>query len=393
MIRQSEYIKIPQIRFKGFTDAWEQCEFKEIFNYERPDEYIVSSEEYSDTYSIPVLTANKGFILGYTNETRIFEKPCVIFDDFTLDSKYVDFPFMVKSSAMKILTTKEGFDLRFSYELLNSTKIENLGHARHYISVVQPTLVKAPKHPEQAKISVLFKRIDSLITLHQRKHDKIVNIKKSLLDKMFPKEGQIVPELRFKGFTDAWEQCKFGKVADTKRGLTYKPTDVVNNGIRVLRSSNIYEDYFEQREDDVFVTQNAINIDYVKSGDILITSANGSSRLVGKHAIIDNIVDNATVHGGFMLLARTKYPHFLNASMSSKWYEKFINLHVAGGNGAIGNLSKTNLDEYDIQVPSDSEKFKIGELFRSVDSLITLHQRKLDKLKNVKKSLLDKMFV
>ena len=143
-----------------------------------------------------------------------------------------------------------------------------------------------------------------------------------------------------------------------------------------MRSSNIYEDYFEQREDDVFVNQDAINIDYVKSGDILITSANGSSRLVGKHAIIDNIVDNAAVHGGFMLLARTKYPYFLNASMSSKWYEKFINLHVAGGNGAIGNLSKTNLDEYDIQVPSDSEKFKIGELFSSVDSLITLHQRK-----------------
>ena len=191
------------------------------------------------------------------------------------------------------------------------------------------------------------------------------------------------PSIRFKGFTDTWEQCKFSKVADTKRGLTYKPTDVVNTGIRVLRSSNIYEDYFEQRVDDVFVTQDAINIDYVKSGDILITSANGSSRLVGKHAIINNIVDNAAVHGGFMLLARTSHPHYLNASMSSNWYEKFINLHVAGGNGAIGNLSKSNLDDYDIQVPSDSEKFKIGELFRSVDSLITLHQRKVKMINSV----------
>ena len=169
VIEMDQNIQKPSIRFKGFTDAWEQYEFKEIFNYERPDEYIVSNEEYSDTYSIPVLTANKGFILGYTNEVRIYEKPCVIFDDFTLDSKYVDFPFMVKSSAMKILTTKDEFDLRFAYELLNSTKIENLGHARHYISVVQPTLVKAPKNPEQAKISDLFKKVDSLITLHQRK--------------------------------------------------------------------------------------------------------------------------------------------------------------------------------------------------------------------------------
>ena len=175
----------PKLRFRGFTDAWEQCEFKEIFNYERPDMFIVSNEEYSNTYSIPVLTANKGFILGYTNETRTYNKPCIIFDDFTLDSKYVDFPFMVKSSAMKILTNKEGFDLRFSHELLNSVKIENLGHARHYISIVQPTIVRAPKLSEQKEISELFRSIDSLITLHQRKHEKLKNIKKALLQKMF----------------------------------------------------------------------------------------------------------------------------------------------------------------------------------------------------------------
>ncbi len=126
----------------------------------------------------------------------------------------------------------------------------------------------------------------------------------------------------------------------------------------------------------MFVSQGAINIDYVKSGDILITSANGSSRLVGKHAIIDKIADNSAVHGGFMLLARTNHSHFLNASMSSRWYERFINLNVAGGNGAIGNLSKSNLDEYEILAPSNNEKSKIGELFQSIDSLNTLHQRK-----------------
>ncbi len=176
-------------------------------------------------------------------------------------------------------------------------------------------------------------------------------------------------------FIYSWEQCKFKDLAETKRGLTYKPADVSTNGIRVLRSSNINDDYFEQKEDDVFVAQNAINIDYVKSKDILITSANGSSRLVGKHAIITNMADNTAVHGGFMLLARTAYPYFLNASMSSRWYGKFINLNVAGGNGAIGNLSKSSLDDYDILAPSDAEKLKIGELFKSIDSLIALHQR------------------
>ena len=161
-----------------------------------------------------------------------------------------------------------------------------------------------------------------------------------------------VPELRFKGFTDDWEERKFEDIAETRRGLTYKPNSVVNNGIRVLRSSNINEDTFIFDNDDVFVDENAVNIPYVKNGDILITSANGSSRLVGKHAIIRNLPDNRAVHGGFMLIASSSNPEFLNASMSSRWYSKFINLYVAGGNGAIGNLNKNDLDTQIVLVPS-----------------------------------------
>ncbi len=87
-------------------------------------------------------------ILGYTNEAITYDKTCIIFDDFTIDSKYVDFKFMVKSSAVKILTTKNGINMLFAYERLNSTKIENLGHIRHYISVVQPTETYLPKIDE-----------------------------------------------------------------------------------------------------------------------------------------------------------------------------------------------------------------------------------------------------
>ena len=148
------------------------------------------------------------------------------------------------------------------------------------------------------------------------------------------------------------------------------------DGVRVLRSSNINEDTFVHSEDDVFVNPEAVNIETVKQNDILITSANGSSRLVGKHALIKEIPDNSAVHGGFMLLARTKHYDFINASMSSSWYTKFINIYVAGGNGAIGNLSKSDLDEQVILVPSDLEQKKIGEFFSNIDNLITLHQRK-----------------
>ena len=176
--------------------------------------------------------------------------------------------------------------------------------------------------------------------------------------------------------TDAWEQCKFSDVVQLRRGLTYKPTDVQDTGVRVLRSSNINEDTFVYGDDDVFVNPNAVNIEKAKQNDILITSANGSSRLVGKHALIKEIANDSAVHGGFMLLGRTNNYDFINASMSSSWYTKFINTYVAGGNGAIGNLSKPDLDEQLILIPSDLEQKKIGEYFSTLDNLITLQQRK-----------------
>ena len=205
-------------------------------------------------------------------------------------------------------------------------------------------------------------------------------------------EKSLKPRIRFKGFTEVWEQRKFEDVAVIRRGLTYSPSDIRNTGIRVLRSSNIDEEYFVKFEDDVFVDKNCINIPFVNNGDILITSANGSSRLVGKHAIIHDLRHNSAVHGGFMLLASSKNPYFVNASMSSAWYKKFIDLYVAGGNGAIGNLKKNDLDNYELMIPTNNEQIKIGELFKKLDAIITLHQRKFEKLSQIKKSLLEKMF-
>ena len=200
-----------------------------------------------------------------------------------------------------------------------------------------------------------------------------------------------VPAIRFKGFTDAWEQRQFGELARIRRGLTYNPTNVRKDGVRVLRSSNINEDTFVLKDDDVFVEPKAANIDFVKEKDILITSANGSSRLVGKHALVKNTYKKA-VHGGFMLLATAEEPEFTNSLMSSPWYDRFIGVYVAGGNGAIGNLSKTDLEEQSVFVPVVSEQKLIGEFFANLDNLITLHQRKLLKLKNIKKAMLEKMF-
>ena len=200
------------------------------------------------------------------------------------------------------------------------------------------------------------------------------------------------PNIRFKGFEEEWKETQFSKEAETRRGLTYSPSSISKNGVRVLRSSNIADDTFVISSDDVFVERDAINIDYAKNDDILITSANGSQRLVGKHCIINGIGNNSAVHGGFMLLATAKNPHFLNASMGSSWYHDFIKFFVAGGNGAIGNLNKADLDNYTINVPSPTEQQKIGEFFKQLDELIGAKEEELEKLRQIKLALLDKMF-
>lgn len=254
--------------------------------------------------------------------------------------------------------------------------------------------IKTPVNiKEQVLIGETLEKFNQYITLHQRKLDKLQATKKALLQEMFPEEGQDKPKRRFKGFTDAWEQRKLNDFVIIRRGLTYKPSDIAENGIRVLRSSNIDEDQFITSNDDVFVNKDAVNIPFAKNGDILITSANGSNRLVGKHTIISDIAENSTVHGGFMLLAESKNPLFTDALLSSNWYKRFINTYVAGGNGAIGNLSKSDLENQTVVVPSEHEQAKIGQWYDNINQLITLHQRKLDKLKNLKQAYLNEMFV
>ncbi|NQN95369.1 restriction endonuclease subunit S [Streptococcus suis] len=206
------------------------------------------------------------------------------------------------------------------------------------------------------------------------------------------KTSNNIPAYRFQGYTDAWELRRFSELAEIRRGLTYSPTSIRKEGIRVLRSSNIDEDTFTFGEDDVFVDKWVVKIPLVKEGDILITAANGSSRLVGKHAIIKYLPANSAIHGGFMLLASCRNPEFVNSLMSSAWYTKFINLYVAGGNGAIGNLNKNDLDEQNVLVPNPKEQSAIGSFFSTLDRQITLHQRKLDTLKEQKKTYLKLLF-
>ena len=170
-LHQRKYIFVDknlQMKLTKKTITWEQRKFIDLLDFERPDNYMVSDDHYEND-GVPVLTANKAFVLGYKNESGAYNKGnCVIFDDFTLDSKFVDFPFKINSSAIKILTAKHNNNLKFIYYLLSSSNILMQGHARHYISIVQPFVTSIPETQEQNKIECMISDLDNLITLHQR---------------------------------------------------------------------------------------------------------------------------------------------------------------------------------------------------------------------------------
>ena len=184
--------KNPEIRFKGFTDDWEQRKLGEILKYEQPGPYIVNNTDYDDSYETPVLTAGQSFILGYTDETEGIknaspDEPVIIFDDFTTSSHYVDFPFKVKSSAMKFLTLKNASDDIYCVtNILKNLDYVPASHERHWISIFSDFNVLTPKNKEeQVKIGGCLRNLDNLITLHQRKCDILKEVKNYMLQNMF----------------------------------------------------------------------------------------------------------------------------------------------------------------------------------------------------------------
>ena len=205
-------------------------------------------------------------------------------------------------------------------------------------------------------------------------------------------EEKILPILRFDNFNDYWRTSSLLSQVEVRRGLTYKPNDVRSKGARFLRSSNIVDDSFVIADDDVFVSKDVINIPRVSNGDILVTAANGSTKLVGKHAIIKNLPgDEIVVHGGFMLLFKTEQNYFVNAWMSSNEYKRVLQF-VQGGNGAIGNLSSAILKSTKMSVPSFSEQSAIGSLFNTFDDLLARYKDNLTNYQSLKATMLAKMF-
>ncbi|MER8255531.1 restriction endonuclease subunit S [Acinetobacter nosocomialis] len=170
-----------------FSDEWQRIELVLLLDYQQPTPYLVESTAYSDSYETPVLTAGKTFILGYTNESSgIYqdELPVIIFDDFTTDSKYVNFPFKAKSSAMKILTAKKGVSIKFVFEAMQMLQFTVGGHQRHWISIFSNLVIPLPNKKEQQQIAEVLSLADQEIETLQKKLDCLQQEKKALMQQL-----------------------------------------------------------------------------------------------------------------------------------------------------------------------------------------------------------------
>ncbi|HBM14772.1 MAG TPA: restriction endonuclease subunit S [Lentisphaeria bacterium] len=249
--------------------------------------------------------------------------------------------------------------------------------------------------PEQSQIGTYFQNLDQLITLHQAKYNKLVNIKKAMLEKMFPKNGADVPEIRFKGFIDAWEKRKLGEIMNVTSVKRIHQSDWTNSGIRFLRARDIVSAYKnEEPSDYLYISENKYN-EYsiisgkVKPNDLLVTG-------VGTIGIPLLIADDIPIYfkDGNIIWFKNE-----NAIDGKFFFYSFINNRIQGfikdsaGTGTVGTYTIDSGKKTPILLPKDKEQRKIGNYFQNLDKQITLHQKELEKLKNIKKACLEKMFV
>ena len=395
---------IPKIRFKGFTDAWEQRKFSELYkkvsrkndlsygiediisvaNMYYKKDATVKNNEYLKTYNIFELgdiafegNKSKNFAHGRFVENTIGNGIVShVFDVFKPISEY-DLMFW------KYLINNEGVMGRIMARCTKSSTMMTTLVANDFLKEE----ICVPNIEEQHMIGNFFQSLDHLITLHQRKCDNMKKIKKFMLQKMFPKKGEKFPEIRFEGFTDAWEQRKFPEFVSFFNGLTYTPNDVRETGTLVLRSSNVRKGEIVDA-DNVYVSDKVATSENVQVGDIIVVVRNGSRALIGKHAQIKVSMPN-TVIGAFMSGIRSEHPSFVNALLDTSAFENEI---VKNMGATINQITGYMFSKMEFTIPSKEEQQQIGDYFSNLDHLITLHQRKSDELKEMKKYMLQNMF-
>ena len=405
----------PNIRFKGYTDAWEQrklgdvgkeqlsngimnnqsdepTEVKHInvINMYSPDRIHVDELTYSLYSDEDVEKCNVEY--GDIFMTRSSLKPEGIAEaNVLLDTgKYVYDDHLIRLKVDTSVYDPMFVKINLGNSLIKSQFIKK-SKTTAFTTIGQDDIASCegmfPRYDEQKQIGEFFIGIDNLITLHQRKCDELQKVKKYMLQKMFPKKGEKVPEIRFAGFTDDWEQRKFPEFVHFYNGQTYKPEDVQDDGVLVLRSSNVKNDEIVEA-DNIYLDKSVANAEQVRKGDIIVVVRNGSRALIGKHAEIKREMPN-TVIGAFMTGIRSEHSSFVNALLGTPQFEREIEMNMGA---TINQITGYMFSKMAFMIPSGDEQDKIGAYFKGLDNLIALHQRRHDTLKEIKKYMLQNMF-
>lgn len=373
----------PRIRFKGFAEDWEQRELSSLTEYigtgksrfaiKEFGEYAILGSTnvigYDDAYDYDgnfILTArvgaNAGQLYQYSGKVKITDNTV----------------FLMSDRSQFIYYALTHFDLRrlsfgTGQPLVKSSELQKL------------KLCVPVSKSEQEKIGEIFNNIDNIITLHQRKLEKLKLAKKALLQKLFPKNGSKFPELRFNGFADAWEQRELAELCNVYDG-THQTPRYTNSGVMFVSVENI-----KTLESDKYISEDDFKNEFKifpEFGDILLTRIGD----VGSANIILDNIKRAYYVSLALLKPKGINSLFLLALLSSASVQSEIwkrTLHIAFPK----KINKNEISKVIVSKPSILEQKKIGELIYALDQIITLHQRKLDKLQEVKKGLLQKMFV
>ena len=406
MAEQHEKALVPQIRFTGFTDPWEQRKLGQHLKLSRE-----LGHTGVDARKLTVKLWGKGVVektdlYGGSAQTQYYIRHAGQFmygkldflhaafgvvpdklDCFesTLDSPAFDIEGL-DSSFLLNLVTQEDFYLKNGNIANGSRKAKRI-HEETFLNME----IRAPELVEQRRIGAFLDRLDSLITLHQGKYDKLCVLKKSMLDKMFPKGGSLYPEIRFAGFTDPWEQRKLGELAS-------KRIEKNTNGIKETFTNSAEHgvvsqlDYFDH---DITNDANIGNYSVVHPDDFIYNpriSAVAPCGPINRNKLDRNGVMSPlyTVFSVDDTIDKLYLEHYFK---TSRWHQFMFLEGNSGARSDRFSISDSIFFEMPIQCPVLEEQELIASFFGRLDSLITLHQRKLELLRNIKKSMLDKMFV
>ena len=391
----------PKIRFKGYQEDWEQRKLGEVAKYRNGrahennisegGKYVVINSKFvstdgevrkfSDTQIEPLYKGEIAFVLSDVPNGRAIARTFLVdkSEKYTLNQRIAG------------ITPNENTDSYFLHILMNRNKYFlrfDDGNKQTNLSVNDVVQFEEsyPSHKEQQKIGEYFAKLDHLITLHQRKCDETKKLKKYMLQKMFPQNGKKVPELRFSEFTDDWEQRKLGEVVDVYDGVHQTP-DYKENGVMFLSVENI-----STLQSNKYISEEAFERDYKvypEKGDILMTRIGD----IGTTNVVESTEKVAFYVSLALLKTKITNPYFLSNAMKNEAFQK--GLRQRSLLTAIPQkINKDEIGKTDIFLTVNlEEQEKIGDYFRNLDHLITLHQRKYEELQKVKKFMLQNMFV